>query len=288
MRSFQLIVNPASGDGLASASGVRVARLLRDAGADVTLSYSSDVAQGRSFAAEALEGGAVVVAVGGDGTVGSLAGVVLAEGGELGIVPGGRGNDFARQVGLPNDLESIARVLLDGSSRRVDVIEVADRIVVGSVYAGVDSLASDLVGRAHLLPRSLQYPYAAVRAILTSRPATYSIVIDGAEITTAAHTVVTANSGYYGAGMHVAPSASVDDGVLDVVILEAMPRLRLLRALRMVYDGSHVGLEDVTVLEGREVAIAATGPVTAYGDGERIAPLPVTARVLAGALHVIT
>lgn len=287
MRSFHLFVNPASGGGSAAAVGVPVARLLREAGAAVTLTYSPGEQECRVLAGQAAGRGEVVVAVGGDGMVGSLAGTVLTAGATLGIAPAGRGNDFARQLGLPTDVDAIARVLLESPGRPVDVIDAGGRVVVGSVYAGIDSLSSELVNRAHRLPGPLQYPYAAVRAILTHRPTTYTLTVDGSTRTLDAHTVVVANSGYYGSGMHVAPDAAVDDGLLSVVVITAVSRLRLLTALRRIYDGSHVALDAVQVLHGREVALQARGPVVAYGDGERVAPLPLTVRVLPGALRVL-
>ncbi|MGH3368471.1 MAG: diacylglycerol/lipid kinase family protein, partial [Nocardioidaceae bacterium] len=171
--------------------------------------------------------------------------------------------------------------------RRVDVIDVGGRIVVGSVYAGVDSLASEIVDRAHRLPRRLQYPYAAVRSVVEFRPSTYDVVVDGSQLRFDAFTVVVANSGFYGSGMHVAPAAALDDGLLDVVVIRAASRLRLIRSLPKLYDGTHVELDEVVVLRGRSVAVSAHDRVLAYGDGERIGPLPVTAAVRPGALQVL-
>ena len=96
-----------------------------------------------------------------------------------------------------------------------------------------------------------------------------------------------ANSGYYGAGMRIAPDAVVDDGLLDVVVVRAASRLRLVRALPRLYDGSHVDLDEVLVLRGREVTLASDERVTAYGDGERLVPLPLTASVRPAALTVL-
>ncbi|SEN33948.1 diacylglycerol kinase (ATP) [Cryobacterium luteum] len=96
-----------------------------------------------------------------------------------------------------------------------------------------------------------------------------------------------ANSGYYGSGMHVAPSAQLDDGLFDIVIFASAGRLRLLKALRMIYTGSHLELPEVTVQTGRVVAIDSVGAVDAYADGDRIGPFPVGARVRPGALTVI-
>ncbi|WP_198416118.1 diacylglycerol/lipid kinase family protein [Cryobacterium suzukii] len=287
MRNFDLLVNPAAGQRAATGRGLQVAQHLRDAGARVTVTHTQSADHGCQVATEAAGRGNIVVAVGGDGTVGSLAGAVVATGATLGLVPVGRGNDFARQLGIPNDLAAVADLLLTGSVRSVDVIDVRGQIVVGSVYAGIDSLTSALVNRVHRLPTRLQYPVAAVWAIATHRATDYRIVIDGMAQSIDAHTVIVANSGYYGSGMHVAPSAQLDDGLLDIVIFSAAGRLRLLKALRRVYSGTHLQLPEVTVQTGRAVAIDAAGSVEAYADGDRIGPLPVGARVRPGALNVI-
>ncbi|HEX6247817.1 MAG TPA: diacylglycerol kinase family protein [Nocardioidaceae bacterium] len=286
-RSFAFLVNPASGGGSAPAAVVPVARILRDAGCTVDVTYSPGPAGCRDLVAEAVARGDVVVAVGGDGMVSSLAGPVVAAGGVLGIVPSGRGNDFARQLGVGSTPEEVAATLLEADPRPVDVIDVAGRVVVGSVYVGVDSLASAHVDRAHRLPRALQYPYAAVRSLLEFRPTSYDVVADGEAHRFDAFTVVVANSGYYGSGMHVAPGASVDDGVLDVVVIRAASKLRLLRAMPRLYDGTHVTMPEVVVLRCREVSVAAADPVEAYGDGERLGQLPLTVAVRPGALRVL-
>lgn len=286
-RSFAFLVNPASGGGAAPAAVVPVARILREAGALVDVTYSPGPAACRELVAQAVARGDVVVAVGGDGMVASLAGAVVEAGGVLGIVPSGRGNDFARQLGIGGGPEEVAETLLEAAPRKVDVIDVGGRVVVGSVYAGVDSLASELVDRAHRLPRSVQYPYAAVRSVLGFRPSSYDVVVDGEAHRFDAFTVVVANSGYYGSGMHVAPGAVIDDGVLDVVVIRAASKLRLVRALPRLYDGSHVALEEVVVLRGRSVSVRAANPTLAYGDGEQLGPLPVTAEVVPKALAVL-
>ena len=94
----------------------------------------------------AVARGDVVVSVGGDGMLSSLAGLVSATGGMLGVVPAGRGNDFARMLGLPSAPDEVARLLLEGEVRQVDLIELTlpggpARLVAGSVYAGVDARA---------------------------------------------------------------------------------------------------------------------------------------------------
>lgn len=287
MRAFHCLVNPQSGGGAAPAAVVPVARILRDAGARVEVTYSPGPLACAQLAREAVQRGDVVVAVGGDGMLSSVASAVVDARGVLGIVPSGRGNDFARMLGLGADPEDVAHVLLEGEPTPVDVVDTGRRVVLGSVYAGVDSLASAIVDRAHRLPRALQYPYAAVRSVVEFSPTRFTVEIDGQVLEEEAYTVVVANSGYYGAGMHIAPAASLTDGLLDVVIVRAASKLRLIRSLPRLYDGTHVDLDDVITAQGIEVRVRSADPVTAYGDGERLAPLPVTARVRAGALTVL-
>ena len=169
--------------------------------------------------------------------------------------------------------------------RRVDLLSLtlpgaAPRSVAGSVYAGVDAHAAEIVRPAHRLPKQLQYPYAAVRSLATYQPGRYRLSVDGVEREYAAATVVVANSAYYGKGMKIAPAAVIDDGVLDVVVIEAASRLELLRALPTVYDGAHVDRPEVTVLTGKRVELHgdARHPIPLGGDGEPLGALPGTRR----------
>lgn len=298
-RAFTFLVNPASGGGAAPGAVVPVARLLREAGATVDVTYSPGPHAMVQLVDEAVGRGDVVVSVGGDGMLSSLAGLVSARGGTLGVLPAGRGNDFARMLGLPESPADQASLLLSGEVRAIDLLAVTvggnRRLVAGSVYAGVDARAAEIVDRATWLPRKLQYPYAALRSLATYQPGRYRVAVDGIEHEYAAATVVVANSAYYGKGMQIAPPASVEDGVLDVVVIEAAGRIALMRSLPKVYDGGHVALDEVTVLSGKRVEVRGTArsAIPMGADGEPLGPLPglgadpATVEVVPGALPVI-
>jgi YegS/Rv2252/BmrU family lipid kinase len=288
MRRFHLLVNPTSGGGRAPGAVEPVVRLLRHAGAEVTVDQSTGPVACAQLARTSAARGHVVVAVGGDGMLSSIAEALVGARGVLGILPCGRGNDFARMLGLSGTPEDVARTLLEGAPREVDVVDAGRRVVLGSVYAGVDSLASEMVDRARRLPTRVQYPYAAVRAVLSFTPTEFTVDVDGEVLHEQAYTVVVANSGYYGSGMHVAPGAKLDDGLLDVVVVRTASKLRLIRALPRLYAGTHVDLDGVVVRRGREVRLSSRRPVTAYGDGERLAPLPITVSVRPRTLSVLT
>jgi len=291
MVSFTAVVNPAAGSDPA-AKLIPVARRLREAGATVAVEYSRSLEHAADLARDAAKKGDVVIAAGGDGMVGGLAGALAGTGAVLGILPAGRGNDFARQLALPSDPEALADLLLSAEPRAIDVIEVetgdgAKRIVVGSVYGGVDSVANAHINRMTRLPGSLAYYLGPLRAIATWRPVSYRITVDGETREERGYSVIAANSGYYGYGLHVAPDAAVDDGLLDVVILRHAPRRLFFAVMRELPHGTHVRRPEIEVLRGREIRVEADREIPVGGDGEMLGTLPATIRVLPGALQVI-
>lgn len=298
MRSFSFLVNPLSGGGAAPAAVVPVARILRESGAEVEVTYSPGPMATLDLVKAGVARGDVIVAVGGDGMLSSVAGQVSQLGGVLGMVPAGRGNDFARMLELSDQPAEIAKTLLDGTETPTDLISVTlpggeARLVAGSVYSGVDARAGEIVDKVRWLPAKLQYPYASVHALVTYVPSRFEVVVDGERQTFLAATVVVANSGYYGKGMHIAPDASVTDGLLDVIVIEASSRREMVKALPKVYDGGHVLLDQVKVLKGTRVEISGAPSVPMGGDGEPLGMLPTSAstpaviQVLPGVLKIL-
>ena len=302
MRAYTFVVNPHAAGGTGARAAVPVARLLRDAGAAVELVHSTGIAATEATVSGAVARGDVVVAVGGDGMVSSMAGQVSARGGTFGLVPAGRGNDFCRMLEMPQDPAALAAMLLEGPATAVDLLRVdvpggPSRVVAGAAYAGVDAQAAEIVDGVQWLPGRLQYPWAAVRALATYAPADLRLVVDGEALDFTAAQVCVANSAYYGKGMQIAPGASVTDGMLDAVVIEAKSRIRLIRSLPRVYDGSHADLEAVHVLRGRRFEVTATPRrglrLPIGGDGEplgrvpRLDEDPIVVEAMPGALTVL-
>jgi YegS/Rv2252/BmrU family lipid kinase len=292
MRQFTAIVNPTAGGSAGAAALLQVARPIREAGAELQTAYSSSLDHARDLARQAGERGRVVLAVGGDGIAGGIGGALSGTGTLFGLVPAGRGNDFARALGLPADPAALARVLLDHPPRQVDTIEVESAVhprtvVLGSVYAGVDALANRYADHARLLRGAASYYAGGLRAVATWRAATFRVTVDGEEHTHRGYTVVAANSAYYGSGRMIAPGARIDDGLLDVVLIRSVSRLLFFAIMNELKSGTHVGRPGVRVLRGREIRVEADRAVPYGADGEVEAVLPVTARVLPGALTML-
>ncbi|MBL3668254.1 YegS/Rv2252/BmrU family lipid kinase [Streptomyces sp. M2CJ-2] len=292
MRQFTAVVNPTAGGSTGAAALLALARQLREAGAELHTEYSRSLAHAQELARDAGQRGRVVLAVGGDGIAGGVGGALSGTGATLGLVPAGRGNDFARALELPTEPSALARILLESEPRHVDTIEVEsavhDRtVVLGSVYAGVDALANRHANRSRLLRGAASYYAGGLRAAATWRPARYRVTIDGEEHAHTGYTVVAANSGYYGSGRVIAPDARVDDGLLDIVMIEDAPRRLFFALMNDLRTGAHVHRPQVRVERGREIHVTADREVPYGADGEVDALLPVTLRVLPGALRVL-
>lgn len=287
MKSFHVIANPLSGGGRAVHVARDVAADLGDVGGTVRITFSPGIEAADGLVKDTAAAGETAVVVGGDGMVSTMAGPLHKHGVTAAIIPSGRGNDFARQLGIPENIHDAARLAVGGTPTEVDAIEVADRIVVGSVYAGVDSRVSELVNAGSgRLPSAAQYQWASVRGLLQFSPRDYRVQVDDEVFEYRGFTAIAANSGFYGKGMHIAPDADVHDGLLDVVMVGAGNRLKFVRALPQLYRGTHLKNPEVTVARGRVIRIEADD-VEAYADGEPLAPAPVTAAVLPGALRLL-
>jgi YegS/Rv2252/BmrU family lipid kinase len=289
---LELLVNPSSGGGRALKALPRVRARLGELGLEHALHETRSLDHARELAAAAAEQGRTVVTLSGDGLVGAVAGVLRGRDATLGVLPGGRGNDFARVAGIPRDPVAACDVLVQGTARPIDVGEVvgADgvaRTFIGIASLGFDSDANRIANEAPSRLGPLVYLYGALRALAAWKPATFELELDGEPVTVRGWSVAGANSAAYGGGMYVAPDAALDDGLLDVVTSAETGKATFLRVLPKVFKGRHVDEPSVEVRRAREVRVRADRPFEVYADGDPIGALPATIRAVPGALRVL-
>jgi YegS/Rv2252/BmrU family lipid kinase len=238
-------------------------------------------------ALRAVEAGEIPVVLSGDGLVGAVGGALAGSETPLGIVPGGRGNDLARVLGIPTDPEATAEMLAAGRTRRIDVGEVNDKRFLGIVSVGFDSEANRLANETHWLRGNLVYAYAGVRTLLGWRPARFTLGFGERRERVTGYSVSVANSKAFGGGMFIAPDADLEDGEFDVVIVGEVGKLRFLGNLPKVFKGTHVEEDEVRVFRTKRLELSASRPFPVYADGEHLTELPAKLRVLPRALSVI-
>ena len=286
--TLSLIVNPFAGGGRTARELNGVEAALRRLGLDHHLERTESLDHARELALAAAQAGETAVAFGGDGLIGAVADALRHTEGVLGVLPGGRGNDFVRMLGISGSPQAACEVLAHGEVRPLDLGVVGDRTFIGIASCGFDSEANRIANETTLVRGRLVYAYGLLRALAGWRPATFTITVDGGPPrTVTGYTVAAANSRYYGGGMMLAPDATLQDGMLDVVLILETPKLRFLRRAPAVFTGAHVRLDNVELLRGRRIEIAASRPFTVYADGDPIAELPATVGVLPGAIRTL-
>lgn len=260
---------------------------LTGAGAAVRTIETTGLDHAAAEARPAAEAGEVCLAIGGDGLVGHLAGVLRGGTGELGIIPGGRGNDFARVLGIPFDPHQAALIAADGEVREVDVALANGRPFVGIVSLGFDSEVNRIANEARLIRGNLVYAYSALRALAGWRHARFDVTVDGAAETIEGFSVAVANSKAFGGGMYLAPHAQLDDGRLEVVMISRQSKLAYVRGLPKVFKGTHIDEPAVHLRTGAVIEIDADRPFMAYADGDPIAATPLRITVQPRSLRLI-
>lgn len=283
-----LIVNPSAGNGRAAQVLPQAQDALARHGVQFHVQRTDSLDHARDLARAAAGAGEVTVTLSGDGLIGAIAGVLADAGGTLGVLPGGRGNDFARALGIPFEIEAACAALATGRERPIDLGEVDGRPFIGIASVGFDSEANRVANQTRLVKGNLVYAYGALRAIAAWQPARFTLERDGqAPVSFRGYSVAAANSPAYGGGMFLAPGARLDDGQLDVVCVGDGPRRRYLLNLPRVFSGSHVESPSVHIERARQVRVSSDRPFTMYADGDPIGELPVTVRARERALRVI-
>jgi YegS/Rv2252/BmrU family lipid kinase len=292
-----LIVNPAAGGGRAGHVAPEVERTLRGYGLTVRRVDTRDLRHARTLAVEAAHVGETVVTLSGDGMIGVVADALRAvPGAVLGVLPGGRGNDLVRVLGISDDPRAACATIAEAIPRAMDMGEVSParpgalgQAFVGIASVGFDSDANRIANEAPSRLGGLVYAYGALRALISWRPARFEIELDppGERHAVTGYTIAAANSRAYGGGMHLAPDALLDDGLLDIVAIELVGKVRFIANLPKVFKGTHVALPTVRVFRAAEVEISADRPFTMYADGDPIGELPARVRAVRGAVTVL-
>ena len=288
MRRLCLIVNPNAGGGRTAKALPQVEQALRQHDLEYRVELTVSIDHAVELARQAAERDEVAVSYGGDGLAGAVAHGLRGTDGVLGVLPGGRGNDFARKLGIPREPLPAAEVLAHADPRTVDVGEIDGRTFLGIASYGFDSDCQDLANATKVVRGQLVYLYSALRVLAAWKPTRFTFVADeGEERTMTGYAVAACNSGVFGGGMLLAPEASLEDGLFDVVLTKETSKLAYARGLPKAFKGTHVEDPNVEIFRARELRVDAQRPFRIYADGDALGTTPATIRSVPRALRVL-
>lgn len=302
--TLTVVVNPAAGRGRARTllpqltaglvdglPGVNLHVHLTTSYADARLRCIQAVEQVRP-AVEGHRRDALIV-MGGDGMMHLGLNACAGTDVPLGLVAAGRGNDFCRGVGVPNDLPGAVRTIVAGHTLRMDLLEATGRLVdgaerrwVGSIVStGFDARVNYRTNHLRWNLGQLSYTWAALAELSRFEPLPYRLLIDGEPRNQTAMFVAVGNAGWFGGGMQGCVDADVTDGLLDLTVIHPVSRVTLLRLLPRMFDGGYVRDPAVERLRAREVVVDGDG-LYGMGDGEELGAVPLRLRAVPDMLSV--
>jgi diacylglycerol kinase (ATP) len=236
------------------------------------------------------------MAMGGDGTFQTLANAAFGAKVLLGVLPVGGGNDFASALGLPDDPMKSAEAVLQGTPRFVDLVRVRTaegrtRLYVGGGGIGLDAKAARFAsGRYRRFPGRWRYIASALRALVGFVPLEVRVDFPESDLIPYQARVLLAavlNSPTYGAGLRLAPGATLDDGLLHVVLIEAIGAFEVLRLLPRLMVSGELRTSRVKRWQVSKVRLTTRKPSTFHGDGEILGSTPVEIELVPRAIQVL-
>ena len=286
-RPVLLLVNPAASGGRSREVAAAARAELQLMGAEHRVIESRGLDHAAEEAHAAAAQGHMVAACGGDGFIGTVAGAVRDTDGALAVVPGGRGNDFARVLGIPTEPREAIRLIAAGTEKLVDVATCDGKPFVCIASFGFDSDANRIANETEVVKGNLVYLYAALKALWEWKPAKFSVTVDGERHEFTGYSVAVGNSKAFGGGMFALPDAELDDGELDLMLVSKTSKLRYAVLLPTVFKGAHGRFDVVTFLRGKHIEVAADRPFEIYADGDPTTTVPSTITVKPRCLRVV-
>ena len=300
LRHIDIVLNPAAGRGAARRARPRVERALAARGVAFAVHETAGPGHAAELAAGLAAAGArIVAAVGGDGTIHEVANGLLraaAHDAALGIVPVGTGNDFVKVVSGIRSLEDACDALARGTPRPLDAglatWDGGEEWFVNAMGTGIDVEVVRQIRGIRNLPVAAVYITGLVKALVRFRPIPLHVRIDGVETELRAMIVAVANGSCIGGSFRISPGARPDDGLLDVVLVEEIGLLEVLRVVPRIVRGTHIGHRAVRHSAARrvELEVPAGTPLYFQLDGELREPAGarrVAIEIRPGALRVL-
>ena len=292
-----VFVNSAAGGGQACACLPRIRKLFESFRIHAQFVMTDSAAELESSAQNSiLQAQRVLFAMGGDGTFQALANGAFGADVVLGVLPVGGGNDFAAALGLPNDPVKAAEAVLGGRPRIVDLVRThtaggRTRLYAGGGGIGLDAEAARYAsGRYRHLPGRLRYIASALRALVGYVPVDVRIDFPESDLPpyeAKAVLVAVLNSPTYGAGVRLAPGATVDDGSLHIIVIEALSKFGVLTLLPRLMRSGELRTSHLKRWRAQRVRLTTDRPCLFHGDGEILGLAPVEIEVLPKAVRVL-
>ncbi len=284
-----VIVNPVAGRGKTLRLLPKIKRWLSESPHDFSITIPKSPEEMRREILNAPAGRMeAVLLCGGDGTVHDALPAILSTNLPFGYLPGGRGNDFARNAGFTTVLRKSCRFSQNPSFHPLDLPTINQKPFISTAYVGFDAevnrLAND--GKGYF-GGALGYTICVLKTLKNFKPFEIEMIIDGHRFKERVMLITIANGPYYGGGMKIVPQATMDDGVLDICLVKEISKLELLKQFPKIFKGTHIAHPKIVTASGKKIKITSDEPREIFSDGEYLGVLPAECAIGSQSLRVL-
>lgn len=298
------IVNPNAGNGKGKKDWERISGLFEKSGIPINTRFTEKKGHATEFTREAIAGGfRKFLSVGGDGTMNEIVNGIFTQDicrtqdTLLGMIPVGTGNDWGRMFGIPLVYEGAVKVIKENKIMPHDVGTITyfsaegqqKRFFMNIAGLGFEAVVVQKTNRQKDKGRSSQalYLYNLLSSLISYRRPFINITIDGKTVTTKAFSVNVGNGRYCGGGMRQTPEAVPDDGLLDITVIKDMGRIEVIKALKILYDGTILSHPKIDGYRSTNLKVTSETALYAEADGESLGHTPVEFGIIPGGVNVV-
>jgi diacylglycerol kinase (ATP) len=285
-----VIVNPMAGGGKTLRLLPKIKQWLSVSPHEFSFSTTGSPDEMRSEIRDApAQGIDAFLLIGGDGTVHQALSAIAETDLPFGFLPCGRGNDFARNMGLSKNLKNNCSFPSNPSFHKIDLPGINNIPFVSIAYVGFDAEVNKLANdRRGYFGGTLGYIVCVLKALKTFRPFEVEITIDDHSFRERVMMVTVANAPFYGGGMKIAPEAIMNDGLLDICIVKEISKLELLQQFPKVFKGTHVSHPRIMMKTGHKIKLLSDENREIFADGEYVGTLPAECTIGSQTIQIMS
>lgn len=282
------IINPISGGKNKKGVPALIEKYLDSDKFEYRIDISTGVLHAQQLAQKNVKQYDIIVAVGGDGTINEVASVIAGTDTALGIIPYGSGNGLSRFLGIPMDPEGAIKTLSRGIVHKIDAAKLNGEWFFNLAGVGFDAHIAEIFSRGKTRG-FITYLKESIKEYSNYKSQKYLLTIDGRKLEAEAFMLNFANSSQFGNNVHIAPHASVQDGLLDVCIVKQAPFYRFLDIGFRLFNKTIDKSDYIDVIQGKHITVKREAPGAIHLDGEpQMAGLDFEIKIVPAALNIVT
>lgn len=289
MRNALIVINPVSGNGESLKLKEKILEYFDEAKISYDIIVTNYIGEAEKIAGEIDESKySELIIVGGDGTIVETVNGIVGKNINLGIIPAGTGNDFARAINSDMKFDEVMKAIIKGKTISADIGTVNDKFFLNVTGFGIDSyILQNLVKIKKIFKGSFSYTVSTFYTLSSYKNKHVKITIDNKKFERDIMLVSICNGKYFGGGMKISPDSKVNDGEFELFIVNKMSKLKFMIVFWKVFKGTHLSVNEVEIFKGKSFTIESDVDIPVNVDGNLYGNTPLKVSVASKKINII-